>query len=83
MSVVKYVGKIWCTAAAIKLNTKLLKHKANFVADDFHFGLDFHRHSIWQKISHECQSKSKRLIFFENIKHVKGECNLKTYCTTK
>ena len=34
----KYLGKIRCAAAATKLNTKLLKRKA----DDFHFGLDFH-----------------------------------------
>ena len=38
----EYLGKIWCAAVAIKLNIKLLKRKAKFVADNFHFGLDFH-----------------------------------------
>ena len=35
----EYLGEIWCAAAAIKSNTSA---KQNFVADDFHFGLDFH-----------------------------------------
>ena len=38
----EYLGKIWYAAAAIKLNTEHLKRKEKFVADDFHFGLDFH-----------------------------------------